>query len=147
MFIRCIAYWAYPAPADRSFVNNVFVNAGLSALGGGFYVLFLRRPVIEFVRGGSALVLAPLKGGFWGIVATFAASQGIFLAAAFVLTYKMKTAVPEGSLVMAFQLAVMEIETYGLLLMFYILIPAFICGALVTAVVGYLFFPRNKPQA
>lgn len=36
MFIRWIAYWAYPAPADRSVVNNFFVNAGLSALGVAF---------------------------------------------------------------------------------------------------------------
>lgn len=81
------------------------------------------------------------------MVATFAAFQGTILAGAFVLTHKMIAAVPEGSLVTAFQLAVMEIETYGLIHIFYMLIPAFICGALVTAVVAYLFFPRNKPQA
>jgi hypothetical protein len=137
LFIRCVAYWSYPAPADRSFVNNFFVNIGFGILGGMFYALLLKQPVIDLTLGGRSLAPALIKGGLWGMVATVAASQGIFLAAAVFLAFQMKAAVPEGSLVTAFELAALEIETYGLIEVSYILIPAFVGGTLITAVVAY----------
>jgi hypothetical protein len=69
------------------------------------------------------------------MLATFVAFQGRYLVAVCFLTHKMKITVPEASLKMAFSLAIMEIETYGLIEIFYYATPSFICGALVTAVV------------
>ena len=59
----------------------------------------------------------------------------------------MKVGVPEGSLRTAFLLAIMEIETYGLFVIFYFLIPAFVSGILVTAVVARSFFQRASGRA
>jgi len=147
LFLRWIVYRDYQPPVDQSFVNSFLVNATLSFLGGLFYALLLKRPVSQTVRARRISLSALFKGGLWGIVATFAAFQGLYLGAACFLTWKMKVGVPEGSLRTAFLLAIMEIETYGLFVIFYFLIPAFVSGILVTAVVARSFFQRASGRA
>ena len=146
LLLSWIAYWQYQVLADRSFVDNLLVNVGLSILGGGFYALFLRYPVMESIRDRKTSPFVLFKGGVLGAVATSLALQGLYLGAACVLTYQAKVGLPRSSLRMDFMLALLPIETYGLMEVFYFAIPAFVCGALVTAGVAHLLFLRSTPQ-
>jgi hypothetical protein len=130
-----------------SFVNKFFVNASLGLLGGLFYALFLRYPVMESIRDRKSSPFVLFKGGVLGAVATSLALQAFYLGAACILTYKMMVGVPEGSLRTAFLLAILEIETYGLIEVFYFAIPAFVCGVLVTAVVARSLRPPRDSSS
>ena len=80
-------------------------------------------------------------------VTVYAALQGGYLAGAFYLTYQTKVGVAESSLRSDFLLSIMEIETYGLIEVFYFLVPAFLCGTLATATVARSFFAKAFPQS
>jgi hypothetical protein len=112
------------------------MNVTLVVLGAIFYALFLTWPVNELVRNRRISLGLVLLGGLLGMFATFAALQGRYLAGAFYLTYQAKILFAESGLRSDFLLSIMEIETYGLFEVFYFLVPAFLCGALVTATVS-----------
>ncbi len=120
----------------------VVMNVTLVVLGAMFYALFLRWPVKQLVRNRRISVGLVLLGGLLGMFATFAALQGRYLTGAFCLTYQVKIGVAESSLRSDFLLAIMEIGTYGLIEVFYFLVPAFLCGTLVTATVSRSFFTK-----
>jgi hypothetical protein len=130
-----------PAAPSASFMI-VLADAAFVLLGGLFYALLLRWPVTESVRAGKISFAMTFLGGWLGTFAGVAALHGSDLAFACAITYKAMTSLPagmaaqDGSLTMAFKLALLSIETYGLIETFYILIPAFVCGALVTAIVS-----------
>jgi hypothetical protein len=147
LLLRCIVYWGYPPPADRSFVNNFFVNGALGLFGGLFYALFLKRPVAASLQARRISLSGLVKGGLWGILATFAAFQGLYLLAGCSLALKMRAGVPESHPFTNFVLAILEIETYGLLEMVYFIIPAFVTGMLATAAVPALFYPKPPSSA
>jgi hypothetical protein len=130
-------------PFENEFA--LVMNATLVVLGALFYTLFLRWPVNESVRERRISVAVVLMGGLCGMFATLAALQGRYLAGASFLTYQMMASVPRVSLSQAFLLSIMEIETYGLIEMFYFMVPAFLCGALVTATVSRSSFTKAFP--
>ncbi len=135
---------AWPSSGDR-FV--MVMNVTLVVLGAIFYALFLRWPVNELVRNRRISVGLVLLGGLLGMFATFAALQGRYLAGAFYLTCQSKIGVAESGLSSDFLLSIMEIETYGLIEVFYFLVPAFLCGTFVTAAVARSFFAEAFPQS
>jgi hypothetical protein len=139
----------FPLAADPSgtLVNNFFVTGTLLLVGGLSYALLLRYPVTESIRARKTSPFVLFKGGVLGAVATSLAFQGRYLVAACFLTYKTMVGVPEGSLKSAFLLALLSIETYALIELFYFLIPAFACGVLVTAVVARSFSQPSNPRA
>lgn len=131
-------------PFGNEFV--LVMNTTLVVLGALFYALFLKWPVNESVRERRISVAVALLGGLWGMFATLAALVGRYLAGACFLTYQMKVSAPEVSLRIAFLLAIMEIGTYGIIETFYFLVPAFLCGALVTASVSRSSITKARPN-
>jgi hypothetical protein len=146
LFLRWSIFQLTADPSG-AFVNNFFVTGTLGFLGGLFYALFLRYPVTESISARKTSPFVLFKAGVLGAVATSLAFQGRYLAAACFLTYKAKAGVPEVSLRIAFSLALLSIETYALIELFYFLIPAFVCGVLVATVVARLFFQPSDPRA
>jgi hypothetical protein len=128
-----------PSPGGRLVM---VMNVTLVVLGAIFYALLLRWPVNELVRNRRVSVGLVLLGGLLGMFATFAALQGRYLAGAFYLM-----GVAESGLRSVFLLSIIEIETYGLIELFYFLVPAFLCGALVTATVSRSFFTKTFFQS
>jgi len=114
------------------------VNVAFVLLGGFFFALFLRHPISGSMVDHKTSLSRVLTGGLGGMLATLAALQGRYIVLASFLTYITKVGVPEGSLRTGFLLAIMEIETYGLIEMLYAMVPAFVCGGLTTAGVAYL---------
>jgi hypothetical protein len=131
-------------PHGHEFV--LVMNATLVVLGGLFYALFLRWPVNESIRERKISLAVVLLGGLWGMFATLVALEGRYLAGACFMTYLATVAYPDGSLKTTFLLAIMEIETYGIFETFYFLVPAFLCGAIVTAAVSRLSLTQTLPN-
>ncbi len=119
-----------------SFVNNYYVTGTTCLLAAFFYALFLRYPVSWCIRDRRISLFALCTGALGGAMATTLAFQGRYFMAACFLTYTMKTGVPEGSVRIAFELALLNIETYALVELLYMTIPAFLCGTLVTTLVS-----------
>ena len=128
-------------------VNDPLANIAFGLLGGLFYALLLRYPITESVRTRRVSPLALLKGAMAGAIASFATIQAFCIGGSCLVAYKGKMAVPDVSLGMAFGLAMLDSETYGIIAMFYFVIPALICGMLVTAVVARSFFQRASGRA
>ncbi len=145
LFLRWSVYQLAADPSG-TLVNKSFVTGTLLFLGGLFYALLLRYPVTESIRDRKTSPFVLFKGGLLGVIATSLAFQGRYLVAACFLTHKTMVGVPEGSLKSAFLLGLLSIETYALIELFYFLIPAFVCGALVTAVVARSSFQPNNTQ-
>jgi hypothetical protein len=147
--LRWSGFWRDPAAAWPSSGGRfvMVMNVALVVLGAIFYALFLRWPVNELVRNRRISVGLVLLGGLMGMFATFAALQGRYLAGALYLTYQMNTGVGESGLRSDFLLSIMEIETYGLIELFYFLVPAFLCGVLVTATVSRSLLTKAFPQS
>lgn len=128
-------------------LRNLNEAGAFSFLGGLFYALFLRYPVTQCIRERKISLPALLKGGLGGVLATTLAFQGRYLLEASFLTYKMNVGHPEVSLKAAFLFAVMDIESYGIILVFYFAIPAFLCGALATGLVARALIHSEYPQS
>lgn len=144
--LRWSAFSRDPTAAwPSSFV--VVMNVTLVVLGAMFYALFLRWPVQQLVRNRRISVVLVFLGGLLGMFATFAPLQGRYLTGAFCLPYQVKIGVAESSLRSDFLLAFMEIGTYGLIEVFYFLVPAFLCGTFVTATVSRSFFTKAFRQS
>lgn len=131
---RWIMFRADPTEPS-TFVLAAVGDTVLIFLGGLFYAILLKPPVNSAVHSGNRLG-AILLGGLLGSMATVLALHGSYIACAIALTLKEKSEVPTGSLRSAFLLSIMEIETYGLIETFIVVIPAVICGALVTAILS-----------
>ncbi len=134
LLVRMIAHWEYPSPEDRSFVNDPLINVAFGLLGGLFYALAL-FPVLS--RGpsenGRRLFLKLSVGGVLGAAATTATLQCFYFLCAFFLAIRAHSVVPGSGFSTSLWLALMEIETYGLFVMFACLIPAFVSGMIVSA--------------
>jgi hypothetical protein len=124
-----------------SFVNNYYVTGTTCVLAAFFYALFLSHPVGWCIRARRISLFAICTGALGGAMATTLAFQGRYLVAACFLTYTMQRGVPEGSVKIAFELALLNIETYALIELLYMTIPAFLCGTMVTALVARAFIP------
>lgn len=122
-----------------SFVNNYYVTGTTCLAAAFFYALFLRYPVTWCIRARSISLFALCTGALGGAMATTLAFQVRYLMSACFLTYTMQRGVPEGSVRIAFELALLNIETYALIELLYVTIPAFLCGVLVTTLVSRAF--------
>ena len=134
LLVRMIAHWEYPSPDDRTFVNDPLVNISLGFLGGLFYALAL-FPVLSNVpsENGRRFFLKLVAGGILGATATAAALQCFYFLCALFLAIRAHSVVPGGGFSTSLWLALIEIETYGLFVMFACLIPAFVSGMIVSA--------------
>ena len=122
-----------------SFVNNYYVTGTTCLSAAFFYALFLRYPVTWSIRARSISLFALCTGALGGAMATTLAFQVRYLMSACFLTYTMQRGGPEGSVRIAFELALLNIETYALVELLYMTIPAFLCGTLVAALVAQAF--------
>ena len=111
------------------FVNNMFTISTYVLLGGILYGILLRYPVSEAIRHRSIALWMLLQSGFLAMFGTVVALQCRYLAIGSVLTYRARNAFPSHeSLKATFLLSMLPVETYGLIEIIYLAVPAFVCG-------------------
>ncbi len=143
---RGIAHWMYAAPADRSFIDHPLTSIVLALLGGFFYALLLSK--LNPQRNGhdaSRFLVALVKGGLLGMTATAAALQALYLLSAFYLAIKGAATIPESHVWANFLIFIIPIESYGLIAIYYLLVPSFASGALAVAAMGVFDRSRAAP--
>ena len=76
----------HPLPGT-TFVNNLIRNIGTAIVGGGCVTLLFRPLLREQSAGeGDEPYLSVIKGGFWGILASFLALETILTSGALIVT-------------------------------------------------------------
>jgi hypothetical protein len=137
-----------PADAWPVYGNQMvsLMHATTVVLAGLLYPLLLRWPVRESLRCRKISPLLVCTGGVLGAVVSTLAFQGGYLTGACFLTYEAVVHVSGASIKTAFQLALMEVEVYGFIETFYILVPAFFVAAVTTATVARIFSAREDVQ-
>ncbi len=134
-------------PADPHTTSLVLVlNIALIVLGGFFYALLLRWAVAEAMEPRmtrfEALIRATLVGGLLGATSTVMALQGSYIAGAAKMMWETRAVAPSVDLGDWFAMAIIDLETYGLIEMMMFVIPGFILGALATVLVT--LWARNR---
>jgi len=133
--LRAYVWWAYAPPADRTFVDHPLVNAGLAVLGG-----ISAAVISSLLKRGLAkptdlqIVRTLLAGGAYGTIAIGLCLQVIYVFAGFYLTFRAEAVAP-GGLLSAFKLAMLGIETYGLVVTIQWLPFGLIQGSVIAACV------------
>jgi hypothetical protein len=117
-------------------------------LGAILYGALLGWPVTRAIYDERLSFFTVLGGGFFGMLATIVALQGSYIAVGCVLTHLARVTYPvvrAGSIKSTFSIMMIPVETYGLLLFFRCMIPAFLSGMLITAL-ARLFHSRSAPS-
>ncbi len=131
--LRIYVFVAYKPPADRSVVDNLSVNISLAILGGLFTAILLFW--LRFPRSNldlRARLLRILGGAFCAMLSTVIAVEFVLVGLAMRLAWQMYSPVPGLSLFAAFELAMIDIETYGLIVVLQWAPYSFVGGAIVS---------------
>ena len=146
VFSACWNYFAFRLLAVSyrgSISSRVIISASLVA--GFLAAIFLLRMLRDLsVRGNANWKSTVLKGGFWGIAATFFALELMFLAFAVFLGVSASRynggQLQNGNLPSMVFLSLIEIQTYGMIVVFQSVPMAFAYGGIAG---GALFLLRN----
>ena len=146
LLLRGIAHWEYPPPADRAFVDHLAVNITLAFLGGAAFVLAL-FPVLQRAARPERVNLFSLsgKGGLLGALATTLALQAEIILLTLYSLHSMRSAVPGLSIGSGFWIALIPIQTYGLVVMIECSPWAFMNGVLFAATVRWFSRRSSNP--
>jgi hypothetical protein len=150
LFLRLAVLFSYPkGDPGRPFVDSYLVNVGVCLFGGVFTSLVMFRATRKLAkvekRPNAAQLL--LRCGLYGLLATFLTFQAFFITTAF---YLASTALQlEGGVMflpVAFLMALLEIETYGMISVIGLSPIAFVFG-LGLGTLELRLLPRPLPFA
>jgi hypothetical protein len=129
LVVRIIAIWGYSGSPHQSFIDSRALNIGLPLLGGTITALsFLRLSQFATLSKRSPGALF-LRAGLYGILATALTFQVVFVAIALRVSWPTASTPSGASLALAFLLALIDVETYGLIVTAFCAPFAFIYGA------------------
>ena len=115
LLLRWIAHTDYQTPSDKSLIDHPLVNIGFAVLGGLFVVIrflpFIRRALGHSQFKMSQIALPGIACGAFATIATF---MVFFVCCGIYLALLMSFAVPGVGFLTSFELAMIDILTYGL---------------------------------
>src|SRR5438876_6779299 len=119
LLFKLYTHWGYGVPGDEPVVPHRVTWVFITFVGGAYFVVFMLGSLRHALGHASAGIFPTiLQGGLFGVLATLATLETVYILAALVLAAESHRAYPKeddllGSLILAF----VEIHTYGLFTM------------------------------
>ncbi len=135
LLLRLLVHWGYQPPANRSLVDRPLVNAALAVLGGAWVAAFMLR-LLRWTRAHEpASVFAVVcRAGLFGVAATLLTLETFYILACMFGTLVLNRKGPgQAGLIDGFILCMIDVQTYGTVLMVLSLPFAALYGAVAGA--------------